>query len=54
MEVPVKLSKLSIPIFESDHKRYLKWKNTFERYTNTLNNDNMIIYWLARKERVMI
>ena len=46
-EPAVKLSKLSIPVFESDPKKYLKWKNTFERYTNTLNSEVKSDYLLS-------
>ena len=37
--IPVKLAKLKLPVFEGDHKNYLKWKETFERYTKDLTDD---------------
>ena len=33
----VKLKKLEIPIFNSDHREYFKWKEMFERYTRKLD-----------------
>ena len=46
-ELPVKITKLSMPVFESEPKKYRKWINTFERYTNTLNSEIKYDYLLA-------
>ena len=46
-EVPVKLVRLTVPVFESDHKKYLKWKETFERYTNSLTEEVKYDYLLS-------
>ena len=46
-EGSVKLSKLSIPVFEADPKKYLKWRSTFERYTDRLDNDIKYDYLLT-------
>ena len=46
-DVPVKLEKLKIPEFNSDTKRYLKWKETFERYTKSLNDEIKYDYLLS-------
>ena len=46
-EFPVKLTKLTVPVFESDHKKYLRWKETFERYTNSLTDDVKSDYFLS-------
>ena len=43
---PVKIKKLSIPVFESQPKKYLKWKSTFERYTKELEDDLKYDYLL--------
>ena len=45
-ELPVKLEKLSIPVFESDPKKFLKWKETFERYTDKIKMDIKYDYLL--------
>ena len=35
----VKIQKLKIPLFESHPRKYLKWKETFERYTVNLSDE---------------
>ena len=42
----VKLQKLRIPCFESRPRQYLKWKETFERYTVDLSHDIKYDYLL--------
>ena len=43
----VKIKKLTIPVFEGDPRNYLKWKGTFSRYTDGLNNDIKYDYLIA-------
>ena len=38
-KIPVKIKKLSIPIFDCDPKEYLKWKDIFVRYTKELSEE---------------
>ena len=42
----IKIKKLSIPVFESQPKKYLKWKSTFERYTVNLSDEISYDYLL--------
>ena len=44
---PVKIEKLSVPLFESEPRKYLKWKTTFERYTRYLTDDIKYDYLLT-------
>ena len=45
-EIPVKLEKIKLPEFDSNTKKYLKWKETFVRYTKSLNDDVKYDYLL--------
>ena len=39
-----KLKKLEVPVFTSDHRNYYKWKEQFERYTRTLDDETRYDY----------
>ena len=41
-----KMKKLKLPLFESQPRKYLKWKETFERYTVNLTDDIKYDYLL--------
>ena len=43
----VKLEKLKLPTFESCAKSYFRWKSTFERYVNHLDNQAKYDYLIS-------
>ena len=42
----VKIQKLKIPVFESKPRKYLQWKETFNRYTVNLSQEVKYDYLL--------
>ena len=44
----IKLQKLKIPVFDSQLRKYLKWKGIFERYIRHLSEEIKYDYLLAR------
>ena len=42
----VKIQRLKIPVFDSKPRKYLKWRNTFERYTRGVSDEIRYDYLL--------